>query len=119
MRRGPSSGPIRFFSPRINLQIDFGEGCVYPNISSLASSVRDARATDLLEEEKCHEPSNSRESRGDGTREEVRILLQKLAVAEQVGEAFRRTCKPSSNDGPVSRTSKGKFDASEDKVNSP
>ena len=45
----------------------------------------------LLEEEKGHEPSNGRESRRDSTREEIRILLQKLAVAEQVREPLRRT----------------------------
>ena len=36
----------------------------------------------LLEEEKGDEPSNGRERRRHGTREEIRIRLQKLAVAE-------------------------------------
>jgi len=81
-----------------------GEGCVYRNVTSAASNVGNAGATHLLEEEKCYEPSNSRESRGDGAREEVRILLQKLAVAEHVGEPFRRTRKYSPNDWSIQDT---------------
>ena len=59
----------------------------------------------LLEEEKGHEPHNGRESRRHGTREEIRVVLQKPVVAEQVGEPFRRTRKCSPNDGSIPKLS--------------
>ena len=49
------------------------------------------RIANLLEEEKCYEPSNDRETCRHSAREKVRILLQELVVTEQVGEPFGRT----------------------------
>jgi hypothetical protein len=58
----------------------------------------------LLEEEKGHDPSNDRESRGHSAREEIRVLLQKLVFAEQVREPFRWTRKCAPNNGPIINT---------------
>jgi hypothetical protein len=86
----------------------FGEGCVYWGVpSSTSSSTRYERVANLLEKEKGHEPGDDRESRRYGTREEIRVLLQKLAVAEQIREPFRRTRKCAPNDGPIPNTRSG------------
>ena len=61
-------------------------------------------SANLLKEEKCHKPSDDRESCGYCTRKEIRALLQKLAVAEQAGESLRRTRKCSPNSGSVPNT---------------
>ena len=58
----------------------------------------------LLVEEKGHEPYDGRESRRHCAREEVRVLLQKFVVAEQVGEPFCRTRKCSPDDGSIPKT---------------
>ena len=58
----------------------------------------------LLEKEKCHEPSNNRESSGHSAWEEIRIFLQELAVAEHLGEPFHRARKCSSDDGSIPNT---------------
>ena len=56
-------------------------------------------STNLLKEEKRHEPSDNRESCRHSTRKEIRVLLQELVVAKQAGEPLRRTRKRSSDGG--------------------
>ena len=104
VRRGSSSDPTRFFSPRRNSRIGFGEGWVYGGVSSsISSSMKRWGVTNLLEEEKGDEPSNDGESRRHGTREEIRERLQKRVVAKQAGESFRWTRECASDDRPVPR----------------
>ena len=56
------------------------------------------KSANLFKEEKGHEPSNNRESRGHSARKEIRVLLQEFAVAEQAGEPLRRARKCSPDD---------------------
>jgi hypothetical protein len=105
VRRGSSSDPTRFFSPRRNSRIGFGDGWVYWGASSSISlGIKRWRVANLFEKEKGHNPRNDRESRRHSAREEIWILLQKPVVTEHVREPFRRTRKCAPNDGPIPNT---------------
>ena len=60
--------------------------------------------TNLLVKEKGDEPNDRRERRSHSAGEKIRVVLQELVVAEQVGKPFRRTRKPSPNEGSVPET---------------
>ena len=61
-------------------------------------------SANLLKEEKGHEPSDDREGCRHSAGEEIRVLLQKPAVAEQTREPLRRARKCSSNDRSIPKT---------------
>ena len=60
--------------------------------------------TNLLLEENGHDTYDGRKSRRHSAREEIRVLFQKLAVTEQVGEPLHRTRKYSPDEGPIPKT---------------